>query len=109
MLGVMTRKLRESSESGFVEFVEEAPRQHQAQHLGLAAPVAIFTTKRRQVSSNMPAETSAGAVEAHQVVLVLHACHVVKVDDGLQGLALGEVVLELRHCAVGLGHAGAGC
>jgi hypothetical protein len=36
-------------------------------------------------------------VETHQVVLVFDADHVVKIDDRLQGLALGEKILKFRH------------
>ena len=95
MLGVMTRKFRASSDSGSYSLWKKLQASARLSTLVLPLPVAIFTTNRRQVSSNMPPDTSAAGIEAHQVVLVLDPHHVVQIDDRLQGLALGEVVLKL--------------
>ena len=86
-----------------VEFVVEAPGQHQAQHLGLAGAGRHFHHEAPPGLVKHAGGDRAGTVEAHQVVLVLHAHHVVEIDDGLQRLALGKVILELGHRAIGLG------
>ena len=58
MLGAITKKLRASSDSGSYSLWKKLHARTKLNTLVLPAPVVIFTTNRRQVSSNMPVETA---------------------------------------------------
>ena len=84
-----------------VELVEIAPRQHQAEHLGLAAAGRHFHHEAPPRLVEHARGHGAAAVEAHQVVFVLHARGVVQIDDRFDRLPLREEVPELLAPAVG--------
>ena len=85
-----------------VELVEVAPGHQQRQHLGLACAGGHLDHEARPVLVEHVARYRAGGIEAQQVELVAHASRVIQPDDGLDSLALGEVVAELDLCAVRL-------
>ena len=80
---------------GLVQLVEEAPRQRETHHLGLAAARRHLDHVAPPALVEHPRRHQAAAVEAHQVELVLRADDVVEVDQRFQRLALGEVVAEV--------------
>ena len=98
MLGVITREVPGQFRFRLVQLVKETPGQGQAQDLGLAAAGGHFHHEPPPGLVEHAAGDQPAGIEAHQVVLVLDAHHVVQVDDRLQGLALGEVSIETRPC-----------
>ena len=96
------QKVARQARLRLIELVVKAPGQHQAQHFRLAGAGRHFHHEAPPGLVEHAGRDRAGAVEAHQVELVLHAHHVVQVDDRFQRLALGKVILKLGHCAVGL-------
>ena len=84
-----------------IQFVEIAPRQHQAEHLGLAAAGRHFHHEAPPRLVEHARGHGAGAVEAHQVVFVLHARGVVQIHDRFDRLPLREEIAELLALAGG--------
>ena len=80
-----------------IQFVVKTPRQHQAHHFGFARPSRHLHHETPPVLVEHAGGYRAGMIEAHHVVFVFYAHHVIQVDDGFQRLALREVILELGH------------
>ena len=92
----VARELR----AGFVAAVEEAPRDQQRQHLGLAGAGGHLHHIARPVLGKHAGRDGARGVEAQQIELVAGALHVVEPDHRLDRLALREVPAERLGAAI---------
>ncbi len=79
---------------GFVELVEETPRDEQRENFGFPRARCHFQDVTRPIFGEHAGGNRAGGIEAKQIEFVAGAPDFVKPDDRFDRFALGEVVAE---------------